>query len=212
MKPAEEEPTISQTNYDTLFQDKEEKVEKDNEDILNYIETFTLSGSVQYPLPNAHLFWNQITKAYTLELPKEKYKFYKLSDFMRLPKLAEIIKTNDRYRQCHHLILDIIELNYNFEAVTGYIYIQGRRTLHSVAKTTFLGEEVYLDVTGNIIMPVEDYERLFHFQIISTLTQDEYIEFSKRLAPYFDTLSEKMILTVMGDLAKDIEKRPLSKH
>lgn len=212
MKKAKEEPLLNQATYDTLFQDKDVEIEKDNVKILNYIESFTLSDRPQYRLENAKLFYDQKTKAYTLKLPNDEYRFYRLSNFLIDEEYRNILETARRYRTCHTSILDMMIKNYHYEAVAGYIFIQGKRQLHTVAKTTFFNEEVYIDVTGNIIMPIPDYEKLFHFQKISTLTQDKYIEYSKKLAPYFDELSEKMILTVMDDLAKDASKNSFSKH
>lgn len=201
---------MNSNTYNVLFQDKVEKIDQDHQDILNYIETRTMNHCDFVYLESAQLFMGDKPGKFVLKVQDMTLSYYRLSDFLLDSNLKKEALGKERYRKCHQKTIDFLEQNH-YEAVTGYIYIQGKRQLHSVSRAYFYGEEVYIDFTGNLIMNQKDYEILFHFKPLETIDYQEWIEINQELVPYFETLSEKVLLTFGKEIEEDLKGRSLSR-
>ncbi len=73
------------------------------------------------------------------------------------------------YHQCHEKSILLASIYPNFRIITGYIYLEKQRMLHSVIEYDDNEETIILDWTKNLRMLKEDYIRLTNLRVIETI-------------------------------------------
>ena len=179
-----------------LFQDEDAKTDILKEGLVAQIFQFTLTAQ------------NSRGQKYEVSNGQEKYPFYLFSDFVIDPSLRNLLLTLNRTKRCHEFVTQYVLQGENYQAVTGYIHIFGKKILHSVLKTYFppLNSEVYLDFTSNVIMDTASYQKLFSFKVLSELTKKDLFGFEYFSQFFFDSYQEKMMLCFAKEMTRELKQ------
>ena len=105
------------------------------------------------------------------EYKEEKMDTYHFDTISRYifenPEIKNELETKKRYRKCHMRSIDLALAIGDAKVVTGIAKLNGVEFLHSVVEIMLDNKTLYLDWTRNIMMPQDEYKRLFRYREIS---------------------------------------------
>ena len=140
---------------------------------------------------------NQIGEIVT-EYKEEKmdtYHFDTISSYIfENNEIKNELETTKRYRKCHTRSIDLALAIGDAKVVTGIAKLNGVEFLHSIVEIMLDNKTLYLDWTRNIMMPQDEYKRLFRYREISKVDAKNIISDMEEYLLFRD------------ELMKDVEK------
>ena len=185
-----------------LFRDSYVDTDPVKDRIISEIFDFTLKET----LANKNIYF--VNDHYVYKTMEEEYTFFLLSDYIVDPHFKNLLQTSLRARNCHTFSLDFSMQNPNYQVVTGYIKAFDKKYLHSVSKTYFpiLQKEVYLDFTTNTIMDTDTFTKLFSFEILEELQQEDILNFQESIKNYYTSFNEKLAVCFAKEVTNDLKR------
>ncbi len=113
--------------------------------------------------------WDGRLNSYIYQNGEFKIAFNLLSDFMLNEKAKSELLSNERIFKCQEESLALARSVPNSRVVTGYVYLESQRMLHSVVEYDNNGETIILDWTKNLFISKENYLKLTNFRVIETI-------------------------------------------
>ena len=113
--------------------------------------------------------WNNGLNSFVYQNGNFKIAFNLLSDFMTHEDDKEELTSDERLHQCHAKSIILASMYPNFRVITGYVYLENQRILHSVVEYDDNEETIILDWTKNLRMFKDDYLKLTNFRVIETI-------------------------------------------
>lgn len=113
--------------------------------------------------------WSDELNSFIYQKGNFKIPFNLLSDFMTHEDVKKELLSDERLHQCHEKSILLASIYPNFRIITGYIYLEKQRMLHSVIEYDDNEETIILDWTKNLRMLKEDYIRLTNLRVIETI-------------------------------------------
>lgn len=113
--------------------------------------------------------WNNELNSFIYQNGNFKIPFNLLSDFMTHEDDKEELLSDERLHQCHEKSIILARMYPNFRVITGYVYLENQRILHSVVEYDDNEETIILDWTKNLRMLKDDYLKLTNFRVIETI-------------------------------------------
>ncbi len=113
--------------------------------------------------------WSDELNSFIYQKGNFKIPFNLLSDFMTHEDVKKELTSDERLHKCHEKSILLASIYPNFRIITGYIYLEKQRMLHSVLEYDDNEETIILDWTKNLRMLKEDYIRLTNLRVIETI-------------------------------------------
>lgn len=113
--------------------------------------------------------WSDELNSFIYQKGNFKIPFNLLSDFMTHEDVKKELTSDERIHKCHEKSILLASIYPNFRIITGYIYLEKQRMLHSVIEYDDNEETIILDWTKNLRMLKEDYIRLTNLRVIETI-------------------------------------------
>ena len=113
--------------------------------------------------------WSDELNSFIYQKGNFKIPFNLLSDFMTHEDVKKELLSDERIHQCHEKSIVLASIYPNFRIITGYVYLEKQRMLHSVIEYDDNEETIILDWTKNLRMLKEDYIRLTNLRVIETI-------------------------------------------
>ncbi len=113
--------------------------------------------------------WSDELNSFIYQKGNFKIPFNLLSDFMTHEDVKKELTSDERLHQCHEKSIILASIYPNFRIITGYVYLEKQRMLHSVIEYDDNEETIILDWTKNLRMLKEDYIRLTNLRVIETI-------------------------------------------
>lgn len=113
--------------------------------------------------------WSDELNSFIYQKGNFKISFNLLSDFMTHEDVKKELTSDERIHKCHEKSILLASIYPNFRIITGYIYLEKQRMLHSVIEYDDNEETIILDWTKNLRMLKEDYIRLTNLRVIETI-------------------------------------------
>lgn len=113
--------------------------------------------------------WSDELNSFIYQKGNFKIPFNLLSDFMTHEDDKEELTSDERLHKCHEKSILLASIYPNFRIITGYVYLEKQRMLHSVIEYDDNEETIILDWTKNLRMLKEDYIRLTNLRVIETI-------------------------------------------
>lgn len=113
--------------------------------------------------------WSDELNSFIYQKGNFKIPFNLLSDFMTHEDVKKELLSDERLHQCHEKSIVLASIYPNFRIITGYVYLEKQRMLHSVIEYDDNEETIILDWTKNLRMLKEDYIRLTNLRVIETI-------------------------------------------
>lgn len=113
--------------------------------------------------------WSDELNSFIYQKGNFKIPFNLLSDFMTHEDVKKELTSDERLHKCHEKSILLASIYPNFRIITGYIYLEKQRMLHSVIEYDDNEETIILDWTKNLRMLKEDYIRLTNLRVIETI-------------------------------------------
>lgn len=211
---------INETTRKELFKYKHKiylKTDK-NLSILFAIDNYTLKkeGILQRPINKINeiafkiktnnITYNSDTKMYEYkEEKKDTYHFDTISRYIfENPEIKNELETKKRYRKCHMRSIDLALAIGDAKVVTGIAKLNGVEFLHSIVEIMLDNKTLYLDWTRNIMMPQDEYKRLFRYREISKVDIKNIISDMEYIRAFNLNIEEYLLFR--DELMKDVEK------
>ena len=211
---------INETTRKELFKYKHKiylKTDK-NLSILFAIDNYTLKkeGILQRPINKINeiafkiktdnITYNSDTKMYEYkEEKKDTYHFDTISRYIfENNEIKNELETKKRYRKCHMRSIDLALAIGDAKVVTGIAKLNGVEFLHSVVEIMLDNKTLYLDWTRNIMMPQDEYKRLFRYREISKVDAKNIISDIEYIRAFNLNIEEYLLFR--DELMKDVEK------
>ena len=139
------------------------------------------------------------------EEKKDTYHFDTISRYIfENNEIKNELETKKRYRKCHMRSIDLALAIGDAKVVTGIAKLNGVEFLHSVVEIMLDNKTLYLDWTRNIMMPQDEYKRLFRYREISKVDIKNIISDIEYIREF--NLNIKEYLLFRDELMKDVEK------
>ena len=113
--------------------------------------------------------WSDELNSFIYQKGNFKIPFNLLSDFMTHEDVKKELLSDERLHQCHEKSIVLASIYPNFRIITGYVYLEKQRMLHSVIEYDDNEGTIILDWTKNLRMLKEDYIRLTNLRVIETI-------------------------------------------
>lgn len=113
--------------------------------------------------------WSDELNSFIYQKGNFKISFNLLSDFMTHEDVKKELTSDERIHKCHEKSILLASIYPNFRIITGYIYLEKQRMLHSVIEYDDNEGTIILDWTKNLRMLKEDYIRLTNLRVIETI-------------------------------------------
>lgn len=113
--------------------------------------------------------WSDELNSFIYQKGNFKIPFNLLSDFMTYEDVKKELTSDERIHKCHEKSILLASIYPNFRIITGYVYLEKQRMLHSVIEYDDNEETIILDWTKNLRMLKEDYIRLTNLRVIETI-------------------------------------------
>lgn len=113
--------------------------------------------------------WSDELNSFVYQNEDFKIPFNLLSDFITQEDDKKELTSNERIHKCHEKSILLASIYPNFRIITGYVYLEKQRMLHSVIEYDDNEETIILDWTRNLRMLKEDYIRLTNLRVIETI-------------------------------------------
>lgn len=113
--------------------------------------------------------WSNELNSFIYQKGNFKIPFNLLSDFMTHEDVKKELTSDERIHKCHEKSILLASIYPNFRIITGYVYLEKQRMLHSVIEYDDNEETIILDWTKNLRMLKEDYIRLTNLRVIETI-------------------------------------------
>ena len=113
--------------------------------------------------------WSDELNSFIYRKGNFKIPFNLLSDFMTHEDVKKELTSDERLHQCHEKSIILASIYPNFRIITGYVYLEKQRMLHSVIEYDDNEGTIILDWTKNLRMLKEDYIRLTNLRVIETI-------------------------------------------
>ena len=113
--------------------------------------------------------WSDELNSFIYQKGNFKIPFNLLSDFMTHEDVKKELTSDERLHKCHEKSILLASIYPNFRIITGYVYLEKQRMLHSVIEYDDNEETIILDWTKNLRMLKEDYIRLTNLRVIETI-------------------------------------------
>lgn len=113
--------------------------------------------------------WSDELNSFIYQKGNFKIPFNLLSDFMTHEDVKKELTSDERIHKCHEKSILLASIYPNFRIITGYIYLEKQRMLHSVIEYDDNEETIILDWTKNLRMLKEDYIRLTNLRVMETI-------------------------------------------
>lgn len=113
--------------------------------------------------------WSGELNSFIYQKGNFKIPFNLLSDFMTHEDVKKELTSDERIHKCHEKSILLASIYPNFRIITGYVYLEKQRMLHSVIEYDDNEETIILDWTKNLRMLKEDYIRLTNLRVIETI-------------------------------------------
>lgn len=113
--------------------------------------------------------WSDELNSFIYQKGNFKIPFNLLSDFMTHEDVKKELLSDERLHQCHEKSIVLASIYPNFRIITGYVYLEKQRMLHSAIEYDDNEETIILDWTKNLRMLKEDYIRLTNLRVIETI-------------------------------------------
>lgn len=113
--------------------------------------------------------WSDELNSFIYQKGNFKIPFNLLSDFMTHEDVKKELTSDERIHKCHEKSILLASIYPNFRVITGYVYLENQRMLHSVIEYDDNEETIILDWTKNLRMLKEDYIRLTNLRVIETI-------------------------------------------
>lgn len=113
--------------------------------------------------------WSDELNSFIYQKGNFKIPFNLLSDFMTHEDVKKELTSDERLHKCHEKSILLASIYPNFGIITGYVYLEKQRMLHSVIEYDDNEETIILDWTKNLRMLKEDYIRLTNLRVIETI-------------------------------------------
>lgn len=113
--------------------------------------------------------WSDELNSFIYQKGNFKIPFNLLSDFMTHEDVKKELTSDERLHQCHEKSILLASIYPNFRIITGYVYLEKQRMLHSVIEYDDNEGTIILDWTKNLRMLKEDYIRLTNLRVIETI-------------------------------------------
>lgn len=113
--------------------------------------------------------WSDELNSFIYQKGNFKIPFNLLSDFMTHEDVKKELTSDERIHKCHEKSILLASIYPNFRIITGYVYLEKQRMLHSVIEYDDNEETIILDWTKNLRMLKEDYIRLTNLRVIETI-------------------------------------------
>lgn len=113
--------------------------------------------------------WSDELNSFIYQKGNFKIPFNLLSDFMTHEDVKKELTSDERLHQCHEKSIILASIYPNFRIITGYVYLEKQRMLHSVIEYDDNEGTIILDWTKNLRMLKEDYIRLTNLRVIETI-------------------------------------------
>lgn len=211
---------INETTRKELFKYKHKiylKTDK-NLSILFAIDNYTLKkeGILQRPINKINeiafkiktdnITYNSDTKMYEYkEGKKDTYHFDTISRYIfENNEIKNELETKKRYRKCHMRSIDLALAIGDAKVVTGIAKLNGVEFLHSIVEIMLDNKTLYLDWTRNIMMPQDEYKRLFRYREISKVDTKNIISDMEYIRAFNLNIEEYLLFR--DELMKDVEK------
>ena len=189
-----------------------------NLSILFAIDNYTLKkeGILQRPINKINeiafkiktdnITYNSDTKMYEYkEEKKDTYHFDTISRYIfENNEIKNELETKKRYRKCHMRSIDLALAIGDAKVVTGIAKLNGVEFLHSVVEIMLDNKTLYLDWTRNIMMPQDEYKRLFRYREISKVDAKNIISDIEYVGAFNLNIEEYLLFR--DELMKDVEK------
>lgn len=189
-----------------------------NLSILFAIDNYTLKkeGILQRPINKINeiafkiktdnITYNSDTKMYEYkEEKKDTYHFDTISRYIfENSEIKNELETKKRYRKCHMRSIDLALAIGDAKVVTGIAKLNGVEFLHSVVEIMLDNKTLYLDWTRNIMMPQDEYKRLFRYIEISKVDIKNIISDIEYIRAFNLNIEEYLLFR--DELMKDVEK------
>lgn len=189
-----------------------------NLSILFAIDNYTLKkeGILQRPINKINeiafkiktnnITYNSDTKMY--EYKEEKMDTYHFDTISRYifenNEIKNELETKKRYRKCHMRSIDLALAIGDAKVVTGIAKLNGVEFLHSIVEIMLDNKTLYLDWTRNIMMPQDEYKRLFRYREISKVDAKNIISDIEYIRAFNLNIEEYLLFR--DELMKDVEK------
>ena len=113
--------------------------------------------------------WSDELNSFIYQKGNFKIPFNLLSDFMTHEDVKKELTSDERLHKCHEKSILLASIYPNFRIITGYVYLEKQKMLHSVIEYDDNEETIILDWTKNLRMLKEDYIRLTNLRVIETI-------------------------------------------
>lgn len=113
--------------------------------------------------------WSDELNSFIYQKGNFKIPFNLLSDFMTHEDVKKELTSDERLHKCHEKSILLASIYPNFRIITGYVYLEKQRMLHSVIEYDDNEETIILDWTKNLRMLKEGYIRLTNLRVIETI-------------------------------------------
>ena len=113
--------------------------------------------------------WSDELTSFVYQNEDFKIPFNLLSDFITQEDDKKELTSNERIHKCHEKSILLASIYPNFRIITGYVYLEKQRMLHSVIEYDDNEGTIILDWTRNLRMLKEDYIRLTNLRVIETI-------------------------------------------
>lgn len=113
--------------------------------------------------------WSDELNSFIYQKGNFKIPFNLLSDFMTHEDVKKELTSDERIHKCHEKSILLASIYPNFRIITGYVYLEKQRMLHSVIEYDDNEGTIILDWTKNLRMLKEDYIRLTNLRVIETI-------------------------------------------
>lgn len=113
--------------------------------------------------------WSDELNSFIYQKGNFKIPFNLLSDFMTHEDVKKELLSDERLHQRHEKSIVLASIYPNFRIITGYVYLEKQRMLHSIIEYDDNEETIILDWTKNLRMLKEDYIRLTNLRVIETI-------------------------------------------
>lgn len=113
--------------------------------------------------------WSDELNSFVYQNGNFKIPFNLLSDFMTQEDDKKELTSDERIHKCHEKSILLASIYPNFRIITGYVYLEKQRMLHSVIEYDDNEGTIILDWTRNLRMLKEDYIRLTNLRVIETI-------------------------------------------
>ena len=113
--------------------------------------------------------WSDELNSFIYQKGNFKIPFNLLSDFMTHEDDKKELTSDERIHKCHEKSILLASIYPNFRVITGYVYLENQRILHTIVEYDDNEGTIILDWTKNLRMLKEDYIRLTNLRVIETI-------------------------------------------